>query len=74
VYKEFLEERGEGLHHLRTYYPKLEDMKKDLTLLNRQGIKVLQSGWAGDTCHFVYMDTQEILGIIYELVAGIYEE
>ncbi len=70
IYKEFLEKTGGGIHHIQTYYPKLEDMLKDLTQLEKQGLKVIQSGWVSNTCHFAYVDTEATLGVVYELLGG----
>jgi len=65
IYKEFLEERGEGLHHIACF--KVDDIERAVEELGRRGIGVLQSGrWRGG--HFVYMDTEKTLGTIVELV------
>lgn len=65
TYREFLDERGEGLHHIASYG--VEDVEGAIEALKREGIVVLQSGrWHG--AHFAYMDTEEALGIIVELV------
>jgi len=65
VYKEFLREKGEGIHHIATY--EVEDMKKALTSLEKQGIRILQRGRWRDAS-FTYLDTEKLLGIIVELV------
>ncbi|MFQ6076175.1 MAG: VOC family protein [Candidatus Bathyarchaeia archaeon] len=65
TYQEFLEERGEGLHHIASY--RVEDVEGAIEVLERKGIGVLQSGrWHG--AYFAYMDTEEALGVIVELV------
>ncbi len=65
IYKEFLDEKGEGLHHIACF--KVDDIERVVEELGRRGIGVLQSGrWRGG--HFVYMDTEEKLGTVIELV------
>lgn len=65
VYKEFLVEKGEGIHHVASY--EVDDLDKAIALLEKHGIGVLQSGrWKGAS--FAYMDTEKTLGAIVELV------
>ncbi len=67
IYKEFLREKGEGLHHIACFkYDSLEEVQKDLEEFEKMGIKVLQSGKYGDIRYY-YLDTEPILGIIYEI-------
>ncbi|MCJ7634068.1 VOC family protein [Candidatus Bathyarchaeota archaeon] len=64
VYKEFLASKGEGLHHIQS---RLDDVTSELTEFKRIGINVLMSGkFRGG--EFYYMDTEPILGTIYEIV------
>jgi len=66
-YKEFLERRGEGLHHLGFFMddkPKFEQALADLT---GQGYPVLMSGRV-DELRFVYLDTEAAIGSVMELV------
>jgi 4-hydroxyphenylpyruvate dioxygenase-like putative hemolysin len=63
IYKEFLKKKGEGLHHIACY--KVDDVKKTLDTFRQMGIEVLQSG-KFDEVEYYYMDTEPILGIIYE--------
>lgn len=68
IYQEFLEEHGEGLHHLG--FPTPIPFKEELKKWERTGIKPLQvsrlddpeEGWA-------YMDTQKIAGFILEILS-----
>ena len=46
IWKEFLEERGEGLHHIQ---PLAQDPKVALAALKAMGVDVLMSGRIGDT-------------------------
>lgn len=65
IYKEFLEKKGEGLHHIASF--KLDDVEEAIEYLKKQGISVLQSGrWHGS--YFAYMDTEKTLGMVVELV------
>ena len=67
IYKEFLETKGEGLHHIACFkYNSLEEVKRDLEEFEKMGIKVLQSG-RFDNIYYYYLDTEPILGIIYEI-------
>ena len=67
LYKEFLDEGKEGLHHIATY---VEDTDLYLQEFSKQGIKVLQTGEVLYT-RVTYIDTQEKLGIIIELLEKI---
>lgn len=63
IYSEFLEEKGEGLHHLLFRVPDPIDVARMLE------VEVTQSG--GSTLDpgavWAYLDTEEILGTIIEL-------
>jgi len=70
IYKEFLEEKGEGVHHIASY--EVDDLDRALAGFKELGIKVLQSGtWSGAS--FAYLDTEELLGTIVELVKRVGE-
>lgn len=64
IYHDFLEEKGEGIHHLGF---DVKDMDVRLADCQRMGIKILQSGrtpYGG----FAYLDTTQIGGAICELI------
>lgn len=64
TYKEFMDRKGEGIHHLGVF---VEDMDAEIAKLKEQGIGVLQSGrFAGGG--YAYMDTEEQLGAIFEFI------
>ena len=63
LYDEFLEEKGEGLHHIKFYY---KDCQKILAEYKAKGINVIQSGKFDDD-EFYYLDTKETFGTIYEV-------
>jgi methylmalonyl-CoA/ethylmalonyl-CoA epimerase len=62
IYREFLTERGEGLHHIQS---RVEDPDAMLNAFQEMGITVLMRAKVGDNV-FYYMDSEPILGIIYE--------
>jgi Glyoxalase/Bleomycin resistance protein/Dioxygenase superfamily len=64
IWKEFLEERGGGLHHVQSLD---QDPKSALAEFKKMGVDVLMSGRIGDNI-FYYMDTEPLLGTIYEFI------
>jgi methylmalonyl-CoA/ethylmalonyl-CoA epimerase len=64
IWKEFLEERGEGLHHVQSL---VQDPDVVLAAFREMGVDMLMSGRIGDNI-FYYMDTEPLLGTIYEFV------
>jgi methylmalonyl-CoA/ethylmalonyl-CoA epimerase len=64
IWKEFLEQRGGGVHHFQSIE---QDPKATLEAFKEMGVDVLMSGRIGDNI-FYYMDTEPLLGTIYELV------
>jgi hypothetical protein len=65
IYKEFLEQKGGGAHHVACY--KVPDVREALTNFKKMGIEVLQSG-KFDEVEFYYLDTEKTLGIVTEIV------
>jgi hypothetical protein len=63
IHSEFLEEYGEGIHHVKMYYKNVPEAVKKF---EKQGIYQLQSGRFEKDIH-VYLDTEEKYGIIWEL-------
>jgi methylmalonyl-CoA/ethylmalonyl-CoA epimerase len=66
-YKEFLERKGEGLHHLGFFLEDLGQYEQALGDLQRNGFPVLMSGRVGGA-RFYYLDTEAAIGSIMELV------
>jgi hypothetical protein len=64
IYKEFLEEKGEGLHHLGFF---VDDLDQALRNFEMSGIGTIQTG-RFQRGGFAYLDTQEKLGTIFELI------
>ncbi|MEM2122935.1 MAG: VOC family protein [Candidatus Bathyarchaeia archaeon] len=65
LHRDFLEKRGEGVHHIKE---KLTDDEIPLAIekYEKAGIKVIQGAKFKKDLHF-YLDTEELLGFIYEL-------
>jgi methylmalonyl-CoA/ethylmalonyl-CoA epimerase len=66
IYDEFLERKGEGLHHTKLYY---SDCAKAVADYERRGYKVIQSGKFDADEHY-YLDTEKDFGYIIELGNG----
>jgi catechol 2,3-dioxygenase-like lactoylglutathione lyase family enzyme len=66
-YKEFLERRGEGLHHLGFFLDDPGRYQEALDALGKAGYAVLMSGQFGPT-RFTYFDTEAAIGSIMEIV------
>jgi len=64
IYHDFLQAKGEGLHHLGF---DVKDIEKKLALCEEMGIKIIQGG-QGATSRFEYLDTEAIGGVIFELI------
>jgi methylmalonyl-CoA/ethylmalonyl-CoA epimerase len=64
IWKEFLEQRGGGIHHFQSSE---QDQNITLATFKEMGVDVLMSGRMGDNI-FYYMDTEPLLGTIYELI------
>ncbi len=65
LYKEFLDEGREGLHHISLFVQDLEKYKEGFKAM---GIEELQSGAIGRQ-HWAYFDTVESFGTIIEVQA-----
>ena len=64
IYKEHLTAKGEGLHHIQS---RPENVDEVLVAFQEIGIDVLMSGKMGNGA-FYYMDTESLLGLIFEVV------
>jgi len=64
TWKEFLDNKGEGIHHIAF---EIKDMEKKVELLTAGGLSLLQKGdYEGG--HYCYMDGGSKLGLILELL------
>ncbi len=69
LYRDFIEEHGEGLHHLQCLVPDLDETNR--ILINEYGFTGLQTGECGRTpkgCRYSYIYIKP-LGCIWEFVA-----
>jgi len=66
TYKEFLDKKGEGLHHIKYTTDKPEVI---LEKFKKLGIGVIQSGRVGQGSYH-YLDTESRFGFILELATG----
>ncbi len=64
TYREFLRDKGEGVHHLKI---PVSDINSEVARLKEKGVEVLQSGNNPDVS-FAYMDTEGIAGVILEVL------
>lgn len=68
LYHEFLERNGEGIHHFGVWVPNLAEA---VAQARAAGFEVIQSGQRygvrGDG-GYAYLDTEKMLGAIYELI------
>lgn len=64
IHADFLNARGEGIHHIGF---RVKDLENTVTTLEQQGIGVLQSAFR-EGSRYVYMDPTELGGIMFEFV------
>jgi methylmalonyl-CoA/ethylmalonyl-CoA epimerase len=69
IYKEFLEEKGEGLHHISVVNT-AENVEQALEDFKKHGVDVVMSGRLGEGIRFYYMDTDPVLKMTAETVSG----
>lgn len=67
IFKEFLNSKGEGMHHLQFV---VDDYEKALSDFAKNGYPVIQSGRLGDKpgTRFAFFDTEEVIGSIMEII------
>ena len=63
IYDEFLEEKGEGFHHLAYM---VEDIDAEIADMEKRGFKVIQTGAMPNT-KWAYLDTDKLGGMVIEL-------
>ncbi|QPM68539.1 VOC family protein [Atribacter laminatus] len=66
IYNEYLEQKGEGLHHVKYYY---KDCQKAIQEFGKKGITVIQSG-KFDEDEYYYLDTLKYYGMVIEIGNG----
>jgi catechol 2,3-dioxygenase-like lactoylglutathione lyase family enzyme len=70
IYKEWLDEHGEGLHHVAVMRATPEESEETLHHFGGLGADVLMEGRIGETIHFYYLDTGPLLKVIIESGTG----
>lgn len=70
IYKEWLEERGEGLHHIAVMRPTPDESDEMRRHFADAGAQVLMEGRIGESIHFYYLDTEPLLKVIVESGTG----
>ena len=66
IYKEWLDEHGEGLHHVAVMVPTHEQADQTRAHFQELGAEVLMGGRIGETIQFYYLDTEPSLKVIIE--------
>ena len=70
LYKEWLDEHGEGLHHVAVMLHDFDESSELKRRFDEVGAPVLMGGRIGETIEFYYLDTQPSLKIILESGSG----
>ena len=65
IYQEYLDRRGEGLHHIKEKLPE-DELRIAVDDYEKRGIEVMQTGQFVADFHF-YLNTEPRLDFIYEL-------
>ena len=68
-YKEFLEQKGEGLHHVMCRRQD-DDNGEVMAALRSSGLPELMAGRVAETGEYAYFDAQEELKLIVEAMKG----
>jgi methylmalonyl-CoA/ethylmalonyl-CoA epimerase len=70
IYKEWLDEHGEGVHHIAVMRATMEDAAETEDHLAQLGAPVIMEGRIGDSIRFFYVDAQPTLKVILESGSG----
>jgi methylmalonyl-CoA/ethylmalonyl-CoA epimerase len=70
IYKEWLETKGEGLHHIAVMAHSAEESDSIKERFGAMGAPVMMGGRIGETIEFYYLDTEPMLKIIIESGSG----
>lgn len=68
IYWDFLKRRGPGLHHIKDVMPD-DELPGVIEAFRALGSEVMQTGWIDEDVHY-YLDTEQTLGLVYELGNG----
>jgi methylmalonyl-CoA/ethylmalonyl-CoA epimerase len=69
IYREFLDEKGEGLHHIACMRT-TTDADETLASFKKMGAGVLMGGSIDDSIRYYYLDTEPMLKLIVETGSG----
>ena len=70
IYKEWLDEHGEGLHHIAVMRPTPGESDATREHFAGAGADILMEGRIGETIRFYYLDTEPLLKVIFESGTG----
>jgi catechol 2,3-dioxygenase-like lactoylglutathione lyase family enzyme len=70
IYKEWLEEHGEGMHHIAVMRHTPEESEETMRHFNGLSAEVLMEGRIGESIHYFYLDTGPLLKVIFESGTG----
>ena len=70
IYKEWLETKGEGLHHIACMAHSAEESNAIKERFAAMGVGVLMGGRIGESIEFYYLDTEPLLKVIIESGSG----
>ncbi|WP_306154659.1 VOC family protein [Roseovarius sp. MMSF_3281] len=70
IYKEWLEEHGEGLHHVAVMKPTQADSDEFKKKMAENGAEMLMGGRIGENIEFFYLDSEPNLKVILESGTG----
>lgn len=70
IYKEWLDGRGEGLHHIAVMRPTPDESRALRDHFAGLGAEVMMEGRIGKGIHFYYLDTEPLLKVILESGTG----
>lgn len=68
IYWEFLDNRGDGFHHIKDVYPD-EEIARETERMKEYGVRIMQTGWIDGDSHY-YMSTFDELKMIVEYGNG----
>ena len=70
IYKEWLDEHGEGVHHIAVMRATMEDAAETEEYFEKLGAPVIMEGRIGESIRFFYVDAQPTLKVILESGSG----
>ena len=65
IWRDFLKEKGEGLHHLGFFVHNIDQVESELL---KEELKIVQKGRSDIGGGYTYFETDEVGGVIFEIV------